>query len=110
MATYPSAKLLAGKVCAITGGVSGIGRAIAIEYLRQGAKVAVNHLGDNRSTDLFNSLKADLPSDADLIEFGGDIGKPETATDLVKATVDAFGSLDVLVANAGVSVFHDFLT
>jgi len=110
MATYPNAKLLAGKVCAITGGVSGIGRAIAIEYLRQGAKVAVNHLGDDKSTHLFNSLKADLPSDAKLIGFGGDIGKPETATDLVKAAVDEFGSLDVLVANAGVSVFHDFLT
>lgn len=110
MATYPNAKLLAGKVCAITGGVSGIGRAIAIEYLRQGAAVSVNHLGDVKSTALFKSLKADLPSDAKLIGIGGDIGKPETATDLVKATVDEFGSLDVLVANAGVSVFHDFLT
>lgn len=110
MATFPNARLLAGKVCVITGGVSGIGRAIAIEYLRQGAKVVVNHVGDDRSTALFKTLKGALPGDAALVGVGGDIGKPETATDLVKATVDEFGSLDVLVANAGVSVFHDFLT
>lgn len=39
------ARLLEGKVAAITGGLTGIGRAIAIEFARQGAKVAVNHLG-----------------------------------------------------------------
>lgn len=110
MPTYPNLNLLAGKVCAITGGASAIGRAIAIEYLRQGAKVAVNHLGDPKSFNLFKSLKADLPSDAKLIGVGGDIGKPDTANRLIEATVDEFGSLDVLVANAGVSVFHDFLT
>jgi L-rhamnose 1-dehydrogenase len=110
MATYPNAMLLAGKVCAITGGVSGIGRAIAIEYLRQGAAVAVNHLDDDKSTNLFNTLKADLPKDAKLIGVGGDIGKPETGAAFVKAAVSEFGSLDVFVANAGVSVFHDFLT
>ncbi|TIA12441.1 L-rhamnose 1-dehydrogenase, partial [Aureobasidium pullulans] len=110
MATFPNAMLLAGKVCAITGGVSGIGRAIAIEYLRQGGAVAVNHLGDDKSTELFKSLKADVPKDAKLIGIGGDIGKPQTGTDFVKATVSEFGSLDVFVANAGVSVFHDFLT
>jgi L-rhamnose 1-dehydrogenase len=110
MATYPNAMLLAGTVCAITGGVSGIGRAIAFEYLRQGAAVAVNHRGDDKSTDLFNTLKADLPKSAKLIGVSGDIGKPETGTKFVKATVDEFGSLDVFVANAGVSVFHDFLT
>ncbi|THZ47306.1 L-rhamnose 1-dehydrogenase [Aureobasidium pullulans] len=110
MATFPNAMLLAGKVCAITGGVSGIGRAIAIEYLRQGGAVAVNHLGDDKSTELFKSLKADVPKDAKLIGIGGDIGKPQTGTDFVQATVSEFGSLDVFVANAGVSVFHDFLT
>ncbi|THY69852.1 L-rhamnose 1-dehydrogenase [Aureobasidium pullulans] len=110
MATFPNAMLLAGKVCAITGGVSGIGRAIAIEYSRQGGAVAVNHLGDDKSTELFKSLKADVPKDAKLIGIGGDIGKPQTGTDFVKATVSEFGSLDVFVANAGVSVFHDFLT
>jgi len=110
MAAFPNAKLLAGKVCAITGGVSGIGRAIAIEYLRQGGAVAVNHLGDSKSIELYQSLAADVPRHSRLIGVGGDIGKLEAGRDFVKATVSAFGALDVFVANAGVSVFHDFLT
>jgi L-rhamnose 1-dehydrogenase len=110
MATYSKAMLLAGKTCAITGGVSGIGRAIAIEYLRQGGSVAVNHLGDSKSMEQFNSLKNEVPRDSKLIGFGGDIGKIETGTAFVEATVSEFGALDVFVANAGVSVFHDFLT
>jgi L-rhamnose 1-dehydrogenase len=102
--------LLAGKVCAVTGGVSGIGRAIAIEFLRQGGAVAVNHMGDQKSTDLFKSLQAEVPTASKLIGMGGDIGKKETGTEFVQATVSKFGALDVFVANAGVSVFHDFLT
>lgn len=110
MATFPIGKLLAGKVCAITGGVSGIGGAIAIEYLRQGGAVAVNHLGDDKSVQLYNSLVAEVPKDSKLIGVGGDIEKIDTGRAFVKATVSEFGALDVFVANAGVSVFHDFLT
>jgi len=102
--------LLAGKVCAITGGVSGIGRAIAIEYLRQGGAVAVNHFGDDKSIELYQSLVAEVPRHSNLIGVGGDIGKIETGRDFVKATVSEFGAFDCFVANAGVSVFHDFLT
>lgn len=102
--------LLKGKACAITGGVSGIGRAIAKEYLRQGGSVAVNHLDDAKSLDLFKSLKDEVPREARLIGVGGDIGNRETGRELVRAAVAEFGKLDVFVANAGVSVFHDFLT
>lgn len=110
MATYPQAMLLAGKVCAITGGVSGIGRAIAIEYLRQGGSVAVNHLGDSKSMEQFQNLRQEVPQDSKLIGFPGDIGKMDTGTAFVQAAVSEFGALDVFVANAGVSVFHDFLS
>jgi L-rhamnose 1-dehydrogenase len=110
MASFPNAMLLAGKVCAITGGVSGIGRAIAIEYLRQGGAVAVNHLGDQKSIELYKSLADEVPRHSKLIGVAGDIGKMETGRDFVKAAVSEFGALDVFVANAGVSIFHDFLT
>lgn len=104
------AGLLAGKVAAITGGVSGIGHAIAIEYLRQGAAVAVNHIGDARSKDQFASMLKEMPKGARLIDVAGDIGKKETGQKLVKAAVDEFGELKIFVANAGISVFADFLT
>ncbi|KIW06994.1 uncharacterized protein PV09_02650 [Verruconis gallopava] len=105
------AGLLAGKVCAITGGVTGIGRAIAIEYLRQGASVVVNHLGDSASESHFQEMLKQVPNDSKnkLIASSGDIGKKETGQKLVSDAVKAFGSLDVFVANAGVSVFADFL-
>lgn len=103
------ASLLAGKVAAITGGVSGIGRAIALEYLKQGASVAVNHLGDGWSNEHFKTLDAEKPEGSKLIGVAGDISKKETAVRLVEETVKAFGKLDVFVSNAGVCQFAEFL-
>ncbi|KKY24617.1 putative short-chain dehydrogenase [Diplodia seriata] len=111
MASTAPPQLLTNKVAAITGGVTGIGRAIALEYLRQGAHVAVNHLGDDASTAQFETmLKEQQPADATrLIAVPGDISKPETAKRLVERTVEEFGRLDVFVSNAGVCRFADFL-
>lgn len=110
-------KLLAGKVAAITGGVTGIGRAIALEYVRHGACVAVNHLGDSASQEHFESLRQQVGRDGHeedakkrLIGIAGDIRQRATGTELVRQTVQQFGALDVFVANAGVSQFRDFLT
>ena len=103
------AGLLAGKVCAVTGGATGIGRAIALEYLRQGASVAVNHIGDESSQSHFRSMLREAPKDARLIDSSGDIGKRETGQRLVDTVVGEFGKLDVFVANAGVATFADFL-
>lgn len=104
------AQLLTGKVAIVTGGVTGIGRAIASEYLRQGAAVVVNHLGDGRSKEQFQEMLNTAGSGAKLIDIGGDIGKKATGQALVDAAVSEFGGLDIFVANAGVSVFADFLT
>lgn len=101
--------LLTGKVAAITGGVTGIGRAIALEYLRQGASVAVNHYPDSISEDGFKSMLKEAGEGAKLIAVTGDISKPETGTDLVQRTVDKFGRLDIFVSNAGVCQFSEFL-
>jgi L-rhamnose 1-dehydrogenase len=101
--------LLAGKVAAITGAVTGIGRAIALEYLRQGAAVAVNHYPDSKSDDQFKSMQEEAGPGAKLIAVPGDIAKPETGTDLVSKTVAEFGRLDIFVSNAGVCQFAEFL-
>ena len=105
--------LLSGKTACITGGTTGIGRAIALEYLRQGANVAVNHL-DLPSDDALKKSMAQEASDikrkaaeahhpaGDLVLVAGDITKPETGSELVSAAVNAWGKLDILVSNAGI--------
>ncbi|KAF2107546.1 short-chain dehydrogenase/reductase-like protein SDR [Lophiotrema nucula] len=111
-------KLLEGKTMAITGGVTGIGRAIALGYLSHGARVAVNHLGDPRSSEQFQSLlkeardaQDNMEEDAEkrLIEVPGDVGNPETGKKLVGAVVERWGRLDVFVSNAGICDFREFL-
>lgn len=112
----PPHHLLASLTAAITGGTTGIGRAIALEFLRQGCNVAINHL--NLPSDAHH--KASLISEAleieqkdeqagRLIEVEGDVSKPETGKILVEKAVEEFGGLDVFVSNAGVCQFAEFL-
>jgi L-rhamnose 1-dehydrogenase len=102
-------KLLQGKAAAITGAVTGIGRAIALGYLAQGAFVAVNHLGDEISEKHWESLVAEANVGDRLMAVAGDISQPETGERLIKECVRAFGKLDIFVSNAGVCVFGEFL-
>lgn len=105
------AKLLDGKVAAITGAVTGIGRAIALEYLRHGASVAVNHFPDEKSASQYEDLKNEAEEGAKLIAVPGDIAKPESGQELVKKAIETFGGrLDIFVSNAGVCQFAEFLT
>jgi L-rhamnose 1-dehydrogenase len=116
-------RLLEGKTAAVTGGTTGIGRAICLEYLRQGCNVAINHLGLEKDEGLKNSLlngAAEIKAEkvegessskvGDLLEVVGDVTKPETGTILVEKAVDKWGKLDIFVANAGVFEPADFLT
>ncbi|KAG9205560.1 L-rhamnose-1-dehydrogenase [Epicoccum nigrum] len=104
------AQLLAGKSMAITGGVTGIGRAIVLGYLKNGANVAVNHLGDPKSSEQYQSLIKEAAEDGNrLIEIPGDVGDPETGKKLVSAVVEKWGRLDVFVSNAGICEFKEFL-
>lgn len=116
-------RILEGKVAAITGGTTGIGRAIALEYIRQGCNVAINHLGlerdEKHKISLFEEaaeLKAEkiegetISKAGDLLEVVGDVTKADTGTNLVESAVQKWGKLDIFVANAGVFVPADFLT
>ncbi|KAJ3466548.1 hypothetical protein MRS44_004112 [Fusarium solani] len=112
-------RLLAGKTAAITGGTTGIGRAITLEYLRQGANVAVNHLGLSKDEPLRRSLvdeakrlSSEAPEGAptgQLLEIAGDVTDPETGKALVAEAVKRWGALDVFVANAGIFKANEFL-
>lgn len=115
----PAANLLAGKTAIITGGTTGIGRAIALEYVRQGANVVVNHLDLPRDQQHLDSLlseaaaiKSGNPSSAGSLEhLAGDVTDPATGTQLVEHAVAKFGGrLDICVSNAGICQFAEFLT
>ncbi|ELR10131.1 L-rhamnose-1-dehydrogenase [Pseudogymnoascus destructans] len=112
----PPTALLASKTAAITGGSTGIGRAITLGFLAQGCNVAVNHLGLSSDAALLASLieeaKGLKEKDAgagELMEVQGDISLPETGKELVRKTVERWGVLDVFVSNAGVCKFAEVL-
>jgi len=102
--------LLEGKVSAITGGLTGIGRAIALQYLQEGAKVAINYFGGPSDEALLEKLRTEVAGNSScFIAVAGDISKPETGQQLVRETVAAFGRLDIFVSNAGICQFAEFL-
>lgn len=90
-------------------------QAIALEYLRHGAKVSISHLGGPKEDALLESMHKEvneIEAGADKTRFitvAGDISQPKTGKDFVARTVEAFGRLDVFVSNAGVCQFADFL-
>lgn len=108
--------LLTSKTAAITGGTTGIGRAIALEYIKQGCNVAINHLNLPRDFHHKASLieeaagiKKEDEKAGSLIEVEGDVTKPETGKILVERAVKEWGRLDIFVSNAGVCQFAEFL-
>ncbi|KAI4257270.1 MAG: hypothetical protein L6R42_005771 [Xanthoria sp. 1 TBL-2021] len=104
-------QLLQGKTAAITGGLTGcIGRAIALGFLRHGCNVGINYLGGSSDETLLEQLKSELPQNGtQFISVAGDISNPETSKLLVKEVVERWGTLDVLVSNAGICQFAEFL-
>ena len=116
-ASSTTPQLLVGKCMAITGGVTGIGRAIAIGYLTHGANVAINHFGDPKSSEQFKSLVDEAAQSLGgkeeaqkrIIQVPGDVGDPETGKKLVAAVVEKWGRLDVFISNAGICEFREFL-
>lgn len=119
MTTTPPVQLLPNITAAITGGVTGIGRAIVLGYLSHGARLAVNHLGDPKSAAHYQSLLDEAAKiecigsreDAEkrLVEVPGDVGDPETGKKIVAAAVERWGRLDVFLSNAGICEFRSFL-
>ena len=89
---------LAGKVALITGGDSGIGRAVAVLFAREGADIAVAHLDETRDAEA--TKNAVEREGRRCILLSGDVADPRFARDAVAQTLKEFGRLDVLVNNA----------
>ena len=89
---------LEGKVALVTGGDSGIGRAVALAYAREGADVAISYLDEH--PDAEETVRVVQASGRRALALPGDIGDEAHCREIVRRTVDELGGLDVLVNNA----------
>jgi NAD(P)-dependent dehydrogenase (short-subunit alcohol dehydrogenase family) len=96
---YPGSGRLKGKVALVTGADSGIGRAVAALFAREGADVAIVYLCEHEDAEKSKQIVEDEGRRA--IAMAGDIGSRDFCHEAVRKTIDAFGKLDVLVNNAG---------
>ncbi len=96
---YPGSGRLAGKVAIVTGGDSGIGRATAVLFAREGAKVAIAYLEEHDDARI--TRDACEAEGAEILLSAGDLGDPDHCRGLVDAVIEKWGRLDVLVNNAG---------
>lgn len=89
---------LDGKTAFITGSGRGIGRAVALKLAQEGAKVVVNDLDAEPANEVVQAIKA---AGGDAIAHAGSVTADGFAEAFIKAGVDAFGSVDIIVNNAG---------
>ena len=106
---YPGSGKLRGKAAVITGGDSGIGRAVAVLFAREGADVAIVYLSERKDAE---ATKAAVEKEGRrCLLIAGDVSKRKFCFEAVKQSFDAFGRLDILVNNAAfqlhVSRFED---
>ena len=89
---------LAGKVAVVTGGASGIGLAAAKAYLAKGAKVVIADLNEEGGKQAEENLK----NDGEIAFIAVNVAEEESVKNMIDFAVDKFGSVDVLVNNAGI--------
>lgn len=98
-ASYRGSGRLEGRRALITGGDSGIGRAVAIAFAREGADVAINYLPDEES-DAREVIELMRDADSNAVALPGDLREEAFCRRLVGQAVDELGGLDILVNNA----------
>ena len=93
--------MLKGKTAIITGGVRGIGKAIALAFVENGANVALCYRGNEDAAKITEEEIGRLQGN--VILFKGDVKDPDFAKEVISITKEAFGSVDILVNNAGIT-------
>jgi 3-oxoacyl-[acyl-carrier protein] reductase len=93
-------KRLEGKVALVTGGAQGIGRAIALLFAREGARVAISDINLEKARETGREVEA---IGQEALAIGGNVADAQEAEAMVQQTVEKFGRLDILVNNAGIT-------
>jgi len=101
--SYQGSGKLVGKKAIITGGDSGIGKAVAIAFAREGADVLISYLNDLEDEDAFDTADYVRKAGSKCVLVKGDITKEAHCQQMVKKAVKEFGQIDILVNNAA---FH----
>ena len=97
---YPGSGRLRDRVALISGGDSGIGRAVALAFAREGADVSILYFNEHQ--DAHETVRLIEAEGRQCLAIDGDIGKPDFCRSAVAQTIERFGRLDVLVNNAGI--------
>ncbi len=105
--SYRGSGRLQGKRAVITGGDSGIGRAVAIAYAREGADVLIAYLNEDEDAAEVARLVEDAGRKCVLVR--GDLAEPAHCRAVIDRAAEEFGGIDVLVSNAAFQMSHDSL-
>jgi NAD(P)-dependent dehydrogenase (short-subunit alcohol dehydrogenase family) len=105
--SYKGNGRLAGKKAIITGGDSGIGKAVAIAYAREGADVLISYL--NEEEDAQDTAEYIKKAGRKAVLFPGDISSEEHCKQMIDRAIQEFGQIDILVNNAAFQVTHESL-
>ena len=103
--SYRGTGRLTGKKAVITGGDSGIGRAVAIAYAREGADVLISYLDED--DDARETARWVEEAGRRAVLFAGDLAEPATCRGVIDKAVEEFGRVDVLVSNAAFQMAHE---
>ena len=104
---YKGSNKLKDKVAIITGGDSGLGRACSIAYVKEGAKIVIVYLNEDKDANDTKNYIDTMNGECILIR--GDITNHNFCKDVVRKTLDRFGKIDILINNAGVQYQQDKL-
>jgi NAD(P)-dependent dehydrogenase (short-subunit alcohol dehydrogenase family) len=105
--SYRGSGKLTGKKAVITGGDSGIGRAVAIAYAREGADVLVSYL--NEDDDAAEVARLVEEAGRKCVLVAGDLADADHCREVIRRAVEEFGTIDVLVNNAAYQMTHESL-
>ena len=105
--SYRGSGRLTDKVAVITGGDSGIGRAVAIAYAREGADVLISYLSEDSDARDTAGYVEQAGRRAVLVK--GDVADPQHCRDIIKTAIDELGGVDILVSNAAYQMTHEAL-